>query len=146
MILLMKWFMLLFYISFGRHHHELLLMRKNESIIMKICLCLKIQHVPVIYWTSKGKVIDQLLLCICLSILNFVVVVCGANPKSCSRSYMHFGVPWILDGFSNDPCTGTTNDCDCCLHWLSSHVGKCSIARPWFSQGLVGWGSLPSHL
>ena len=30
---------------------------------------------PVIYWTSKGKVIDQLLLCIHLTILNFVVVV-----------------------------------------------------------------------
>ena len=49
---------------------------------------------------------------------------------------------WMV--FSNDPCTGTTNDCDCCLHQLSGHVGKCSITRPWFSQGLVGWGSLPS--
>ena len=34
---------------------------------------------PAIYGTSKGKVIDQLLLCICLSILNFVVVVNGIN-------------------------------------------------------------------
>ena len=77
---------------------------------MKIHLCLKIWHVPAIHWTSKGKVIDQLLLCIHLSILNFVVVVCGVNLKSCSRSYVHFCVPWILDGFSNDPCTGTTSD------------------------------------
>ena len=30
----------------------------------------------------------------------------GVKPKSCSRSYVHFGVPWILDYFSNDPCTG----------------------------------------
>ena len=40
-------------------------------------MCLKIWHVSAIYWTSKGKVIYQLLLCIHLSILNFVVVVCG---------------------------------------------------------------------
>ena len=68
------------------------------------------------------------------------------QPKSCSRSYMHFCVPWILDDFSNDPCTGTTNDFDCCWHWLSICVGKCSIARPWFSQGLVGSKTLPLHL
>ena len=29
---------------------------------------------PAVYLTSKGKVIDQLLLCFCLSILDFVVV------------------------------------------------------------------------
>ena len=46
---------------------------------MKICCCLKTWHLPAIYLTSKGKVVDQLLLCFCLSILNFVVVVCGVN-------------------------------------------------------------------
>ena len=34
---------------------------------------------PAIYLTSKGKVVDQLLLCFCLSILNFVVVVCSVD-------------------------------------------------------------------
>ena len=52
------------------------------------------------------------------------------DPKSGNRSYIHFCVPWILDEFSNDPCTGTTNDFDCCLHQLSVCVGKHSIARP----------------
>ena len=28
---------------------------------------------------QRGKVVDQLLLCFCLSILNFVVVVCSVN-------------------------------------------------------------------
>ena len=34
---------------------------------------------PAVYLTSKSKVIDQLLLCIHLSILNVLVVVCGVN-------------------------------------------------------------------
>ena len=46
---------------------------------MKICFCLKTWHVPAIYLTSEGKVADQLLLCICLSILNFVVIAHGVN-------------------------------------------------------------------
>ena len=46
---------------------------------MKICFCLKTWHMPAIYSTSKGKVIDQLLLNFHLSILNFVVVVCSVN-------------------------------------------------------------------
>ena len=46
---------------------------------MKICFCLKTWCMSAIYLTSKGKVVDQLLLCICLSILNFVVVVCSVN-------------------------------------------------------------------
>ena len=40
----------------------------------------------------------------------------SARIQLYSRSYMHFCVPWILDEFSSDPCTGTTNDFDCCLH------------------------------
>ena len=75
------------------------------------------------------------------TILNFVEVVHDIKPKSCSRSYVHFCVPWILGDLSKDPRTGTANDFDCCLHWLSIHVGKCLIARPWFSWGLVGWGA-----
>ena len=67
--------------------------------------------------------------CSC-TILNFVDVVHDVKPKSCRRSYVHFCVPWILGDLSNDPGTGTANDFDCCLHRLSNHVGKCSIARP----------------
>ena len=62
--------------------------------------------------------------------LSFVDVVCNVKPKSCSRRYVHFCIPWILGDLSNDPLTGTVNDFDCCLHRLSDHVGKCSIARP----------------
>ena len=65
---------------------------------------------------------------------------CG--PKSYNRYYVHFCVPWILEVISNDPCAGTTNDCICCLHQLSVHVGTHSI----FSQGLVGGWALLSHL
>ena len=38
------------------------------------------------------------------------------------------------------------NDFNCGLWWLSDSVGRCSIARPWFSQGLVGLKALPLHL
>ena len=68
------------------------------------------------------------------------------NPKSYNRSYVHFCVPCILEEFSNDPCAGTTNDFDCCLHWLSVCVDKCSVARPWFLWGLVGSNAMLSHL
>ena len=79
---------------------------------------------------QRGKVIDQLFLCIHLSILNFVVVVCGVN-LSLEAEVMCISVSTgFLESFSNDPCTGITNDFDCCLHQLSVHVGKCSIARP----------------
>ena len=53
--------------------------------------------------------------CFC-TILNFVDVVHNVKPKSCSRSYVHFCVPWILGDLSNDPGTGTANDFHCCLH------------------------------
>ena len=59
------------------------------------------------------------------------------DPKSYNRSYVHFCVPRILEVFTNDPCTGTTNDCICCLHQLSIHVGVCPICRPWFSRVLI---------
>ena len=68
------------------------------------------------------------------------------DPKSYNRIYMHFCVPWILGVFTNDPCAGTTNDCICCLHWLSVHVAICSICRPWFLQGLIGCEAMSSHL
>ena len=35
------------------------------------------------------------------------------DPKSYSRYYVHFCVPWILEVFTNDPCAGATNDCIC---------------------------------
>ena len=44
-------------------------------------LCLKIWHVPVVQLTSKGKVIDQLLLCILLfcSILKLLILYAVSN-------------------------------------------------------------------
>ena len=109
-------------------------------------MCLVSEDAMHVSWSNshqRGKVINQLLLCILLfcTILNFVDVVCDVKPKSCSRSYVHFCISWILGDLSNDPWTGTANNFDCCLHWLSNHVGKCPIARPWFSWGLVGWGT-----
>ena len=68
------------------------------------------------------------------------------KPKSYNRGYMHFCVPWILEVFTNDPCSGTTNDCICCLHCLSICVGICSIHRSWFKQCLIGCEALPLHL
>ena len=53
--------------------------------------------------------------CSC-TILNFVDVVRDVKSKSCSRSYVHFCVPWIWGDLSNDPGTGTANDFDYCLH------------------------------
>ena len=118
----------------------------NGSTATKICLsvwrsdacCLSIDHQRVGSLKSYcHSFIYQTLL---------VLLFTWCQPKSCSRSYMHFCVPWILDEVSNDPCTGNTNEFDCCLHQLSVHVGKCSIARPWFSWGHVGGKTLLSHL
>ena len=72
-------------------------------------------------------------------------VVCGMI-LSLTTEVMHYCIPWILEKLSNDPGAGTTNYFDCCLHQLSINVGKCFIARPWFSWGLVGDKTLPSHL
>ena len=69
-----------------------------------------------------------------------------SNPKSYNRYYVNFCVPWILEVDSNDPHAGTTNDCICCLYWLSICVGTCSICRSWFLWGLVGCMALPLHL
>ena len=89
--------------------------------------------------TSKGKVINQLLLCIHLfSIIPICHAICDAKPKSCNRSYVHSCVPRILEDFPNDPWVGTANDFNCSLWQLSDCVGRHSIARPWFPQGLVG--------
>ena len=68
------------------------------------------------------------------------------EPKSYNRVYVHFCVSCILEAFTNDPCAALTNDCVCCLHWLSICVGICSICRPWFLLGLAGCEALPSHL
>ena len=68
------------------------------------------------------------------------------DSKSYNRYYVHFCVLWILGVIANDPCAGTTNDCICCLYWLSVHVGICFICRPRFSQGLVGCWALLLHL
>ena len=68
------------------------------------------------------------------------------EPKSYNRGYIHFCVPWIFEVFTNDPCAGTTNDCVCCLHHLSVHVGICSICRLWFSWGLASCEALLLHL
>ena len=47
--------------------------------------------------------------CSCI-ILNFVEVVHNVKPKSCSRSYVHSGIPWIWGDLPNNPRTGTAND------------------------------------
>ena len=139
--------MLLFYISFWRHHCELHLMRWNESIILKICFCLKIWHMPAIYWTSKGKVIDELLLCFHLSILNFVVVVVhGVNLSLASEVTCISVSPGFLMAFPMILVQGLWMTLTVAYIDFSICVGKCSIDRPSFSQGLVGWDSLPSYL
>ena len=67
--------------------------------------------------------------CVC-SILNLLLLYAALN-LSLAAEVMYISVsPGFLDDFSNDPCTGTTNDFDCCLHQLSGCVGKHSIARP----------------
>ena len=80
------------------------------------------------------------------SINQFVGYCMWCDPKSYSRYYVHFCVPWILEVFTNDPCAGTTNDCICCLHWLSIHGGIHSICRLQFPWGFVGCEALLSHL
>ena len=97
--------------------------------------------------TSKGKVVNQLLLCIHLFlVIPICCAICGVKPKYCDRSYVHSCIPWILDDLPNDPWVGTANDFDCSFWWLSNCVGRCFIARPWFSWGLAGLVALPSHL
>ena len=68
------------------------------------------------------------------------------DPKSYDKYYVHFCVPWILEVISNYPRVATTNDCICCLYWLSVCVGICSIHRSWFLWGLVGCWALLLHL
>ena len=61
---------------------------------------LRIWHVPVIYWTSKGKVVDQLLLCILLfcSILKFLLLYTVSN-LSLAAEVMYISVSpgfWMI--------------------------------------------------
>ena len=65
---------------------------------MKICLCLKIWHVPAVYLTSKGKVIDQLLLCILLFNPLFFVVIHGVNLSLAAEVMCIFVSPgfWMI--------------------------------------------------
>ena len=142
------------YILVWKHLREWYIMRKNEVIIMDMYLLFE---GTTYFWIGgcgswcnshqRGKVINQLLLCILLFCsFRSVGAIHGVEPKSCDRSYVHSCIPWILDDLPNDPWIGTANDFNCSLPWLSIHVGKCSIARPWFLQGLVGWVALPLHL
>ena len=62
--------------------------------------CLKIWHVPVIYWTSKGKDIDQLLLYILLfcSILKLLLLYAVLN-LSLAAEIMYISVSpgfWMI--------------------------------------------------
>ena len=93
-------------------------------------------HVPSVYCASKGMVtvmlwdVNQL-----MSFKGFLnhqsLGYCmWCKCKSYNRGYVQFCVPWILEVFTNDPCAGTTNDCICCLHQLSIHVGIHCICRP----------------
>ena len=142
------------YILVWKHLCEWNMMRENKVIIVDIYFLFEDMSYlwicgmwqPVLF-TSKGRVANQLLLCILLFCsFQSVGAIHGVEPKSCDRSYVHSCIPWILEDLSNDPWIGTANDFDCSLLWLSVHVGKCSIGRPWFSWGLVGLVSLPLHL
>ena len=106
-------------------------------------VCLKIWCMPSIYWTSKGKVVKQLLSFIHLSILVVVViavvvvvvvvVVCSPSLSLAAEATCISVFPGFWLNFPNDPCTGTTNDLTVACINSSVHVGKCSIARPCFS-------------
>ena len=121
---------------------------KMSQWLWRSVSCLTIGCVPVIHWTSKGNVVDQLLLCILLFCLILkLLLLYAVSNLSLAAEVMYIPMSpgfWMI--FPMIHVQGTTNDFDCCLHWLSIHVGKCSIAMPWFSQGLVGWDSLPLHL
>ena len=63
-------------------------------------MCLKIWHVPVVQLASKGKVVDQLLLCILLfcSILNLLILYTVSN-LSFAAEVMYILVPpgfWMI--------------------------------------------------
>ena len=59
-----------------------------------------------------------------------LLFVCGASLSLAAEVMCISVFPGVLDEFSNDPHTGTTNDFNSCLYRLSVPVGKCSIARP----------------
>ena len=66
--------------------------------------------------TSKGKVVNHVLLCMCLfCFIPICYAMCDVKPKSCDRSYVYSCIPWILEDFPNDPRVGTANDFDCSL-------------------------------
>ena len=140
------------YTNIWKHYHEIILMALDDLTTKKMNVLLRggcMYHLYIVHQRVSCLDVQLGLIGYCHSIIiNHRSIGCcmWCDPHSCSRSYVHFCVPWILDEFSNDPCTGTTNDFNCCLHWLSIHVGKCSIARPWFSQGLVGGKTLSLHL
>ena len=127
--------------KWGNHH-------EHVSLVWRYVLSLKWWHVAAgANSHQRGKVVNQLLLFnLLFCSFQSVGVIHNVKPKSCNRSYVHSCIPQILGHLPNDPWTGTANDFDFCLQWLSVHVGKCSIARPWFSWGLVGWHTLPLHL
>ena len=82
MVLLMKiWILLMFYTGFEGIIVNCTWWGKMSQSLWRSILCLKIWCVPVIYWTSKGKVIDQLLLCILLfcSILKLLLLYAVSN-------------------------------------------------------------------
>ena len=140
------------YTNFWKHYCEVLQLVLDDPNCYQDACPLMGRHVPSMYcasnewsvWYYEG--IKWLLSF--KEIINHQSIGCcmWCDPKSYNRSYMHFSVPWILALSSNDPCAGTTNDCDCYLHWPSVCVGICSICRPWFSQSLVGCKALPLHL
>ena len=112
------------HVSFDRQAHAIcVLFFKEEQVL----------------WCYEG--VKWLLLFNCTSIKQYVGYCMWCDPKSYSRFYVHFCVPWILEVFTNDHCAGTINDHICHLYQLSICVGTHSICRPWFSQGLCRlWG------
>ena len=140
------------YTNVRKHYCETVLMVLDDptAIKMHFLWWRDVSHLHIV--NLRGKLmwcwigVNPLLLFNHSSIVNPFGCCIWCDPKSYNRSYVHFCVAWILEEFPSDPIAGITNDFDCCLHQFSVHVGKCSIARPWFSWGLLGCNALLSHL
>ena len=109
-------------------------------------------HVPYVYCSFKVK--QVLLMSNCVKglliihkyIYQFMLRFADiwSNPMSYNRYYVHFCVPWILGVHSNDLLAGTTNDCICCLYWLSMFM---YVLTPYAGHDSheVLWAAWPCH-
>ena len=82
-----------------------------DGLKCAICaLFFKVEHVLLFYNCVKWLLSFRL-----HPSIHTGVVIFGPILSLTIRYYVHFCVPWILEVDSNDPHTGTTNDCICCL-------------------------------